>query len=123
MPEMVIRAHEGFGPVDFGMTREGVIAALGPPEQPFANAARNHEKLHYTKEFGIVVEFDEAHCVSRVSAFVPTCVPIFEGIRLAGAFDEVVAALREGGYELQPGPPSGPPDANTLSLPEAGMSI
>jgi len=97
VPEMEIRPYQSFGPVRFGLTRKEVIGVLGPPDFTHPRTGG----LWYDR-FGINVGCDRnGRCNWMASG--PPCVPIVEGMRLVGRFDDVVSALGERGYKVRHG--------------------
>ena len=98
MPEFVIRPYEGFGPVNFGMTQEEIVAMLGRPDFDPAVAGQ----LIY-RDLGLTVAFDAGGEACWVASNFPPCYAIVEGIRLVGPYHEVTKALTSRGYQLRRG--------------------
>jgi len=95
--EFEIRPYKGFGPIDFGMSREQVEEKLGPPDKPFADEERNRERFFYDR-FGFRVDFDESGFCWFIESW-PPCEPILDGLKLAGRFDDILAKLQQLGHE------------------------
>lgn len=71
---LVIRQHEGAGPVQFGMTREAVATAVGASPRRFRRAPTANETDAFADE-GIYVEYgadDACEAVEMASPAVPT---------------------------------------------------
>lgn len=90
-----IRPFEGFGPVDFGASREEVERVLGPAgwESP------DGHRLEFP-DWGLFVDFDDEGRCEFVEAYFPPCVPMLGELRLWGERWEVEELLAAKGYRL-----------------------
>jgi len=89
--------YERFGPVAFGMRREDVIDALGPPEDD------RRGFFHYDELLGTVGFDPEGNCNWVAMSPGGPVEARVAGISLVGDHDEVVARLAERGHRIRQG--------------------
>jgi len=109
--EFEIRPYKGFGPIDFGMSREEVEERLGQPERAFPR--ENGEMLAYD---GIHIQFDERGVIGLIESF-PPCVAIMHQTRLLGTREKLTRIVRGWGHE-----PS-PDIAGSIIFPDIGVGL
>lgn len=93
---MMIRPYQGFGPIDFGMTRAEVIAKLGRPRRD------DPDVIQYV-DLGLQAEFRPGRGGCFWISSFPPCEPEVQGIRLYGSYLDVESRLFRAGYLLQIG--------------------
>ncbi len=98
--EFVIRPYEGYGPIDFGMSRAEIASMFGPPDSELEGYLGTKRYIYH--QIGLFVDFDDDARVKFVQVGSPG-VPVLDGLRLVGPRAELLATLAERGYELQQG--------------------
>jgi len=95
----IIRPYQGFGPIDFGMSRPEVIARLGPPRRDDPN---DREFVQYV-DLGLQANFRPGGGGCFWISSFPPCEPEVQGIPLDGVYSEVEYSLCRAGYLLHIG--------------------